>query len=448
MTRASRLVLVLALLGAVALALPSIGSAQGADSAPVISVTSETLIPGSSVGVTGRNWPAGALVNLEICGNEARNGSSDCAVAAAQIVGSTASGELTGFVLVTEPPVLCPCVVRATSQATTEVATAPVKISGVPDALPGDAPGIPIIRRQVEVVGATIRDEGGFGGWFGLAPDRTLVFTLRNTGDVAVKDAEIALAVGKGDDPTGFVEPPPLGTIEVGQQATYEVPVDIGGLAFGEYNVVGDITGLTEPVEFTASTTHWPWALILIPVIGVVQFLLLLARNRMRDRVHATQVALPAPVPAALPAPAAVIDITDSKTPAVVGQSTGAVVAGVGASVLMDRPSVPVDAAKVEGLDATIAEELGLALVSAFEEHGDRPLSDPELVQVAAQLAHVTAVRTARRHDLDMTMTRSLLVSVFAELTERLQVGDDLGEAVTTISENGNGVRPAAVPTA
>jgi hypothetical protein len=165
----------------------------------------------------------------------------------------------------------------------------------------------------------------------------------------------------------------------------------------------------------------------------------------MRDRVHATQVALPAPVPAALPTPATVIDVTDAKTPAVVGQGTGAVAAGVGAGMLADRPPVGVDAAQVEGLDATIAEELGLALVGAFHQHGDRPLSDPELVQVAAQLAHVTAVRTARRHDLDMAMTRSLLVSVFAELTERLQVGDDLGDAVTSVAESGNGARAGAV---
>jgi hypothetical protein len=443
MTRLLRLLAVVVVLAGAGIVASSRSDAQAPP--PTLVTTAAPVSTGQSVAVTGENWPASSLVNLEICGNDARNGSADCAVASAQIVGATPTGTLSGFLQVTAPPSLCPCVVRGTSQASSQIATTPLTISDVGTALPGDAPGIPIVTRQVEVVGATIRDEGGFGGWFGLAPERTLVFALRNTGDVAVKDAEIALAVGKGDDPTGFVEPPELGTIEVGQQATYEVPVDIGPLAFGEYHVVGEITGLTEPVEFTASTTHWPWALILIPVIAVAQFLLLLGRNRMRDRVHATQVALPAPVPAALPTPATVIDVTDAKTPAVVGQGTGAVAAGVGAGMLADRPPVGVDAAQVEGLDATIAEELGLALVGAFHQHGDRPLSDPELVQVAAQLAHVTAVRTARRHDLDMAMTRSLLVSVFAELTERLQVGDDLGDAVTSVAESGNGARAGAV---
>lgn len=432
MTRLLRLLAVLVVLAGAGIAVSSRSDAQAPP--PTLVTTAAPVRTGESIAVTGQNWAAGSLVNLEICGNDARNGSSDCAVSSAQIVGATPTGTLSGFLQVTAPPSLCPCVVRGTSQSSAVVATTPVTISDVGTALPGDAPGIPIVTRQLEVVGATVRDEGGFGGWFGLAPERTLVFALRNTGDVAVKDAEIALAVGKGEDPTGFVEPPPLGTIEVGQQATYEVPVDIGPLAFGEYNVVGEITGLTEPVEFTASTTHWPWALILIPVIAVAQFLLLLGRNRMRERVHATQVALPAPVPAALPTPPTVIDVADAKTPAVVG-----------AGVLVDRHSAPVGAAQVDGLDATIAEELGLALVGAFHQHGDRPLSDPELVQVAAQLAHVTAVRTARRHDLDMAMTRSLLVSVFAELTERLQVGDDLGDAVTSVAENGNGARPGAV---
>jgi hypothetical protein len=430
-----------------------LASAVGAQdpAPPTVSTTATPVSTGDSVSITGQNWSGNDLVNLEVCGNDARNGSSDCAVAEAQIVGTTPAGSFTGFLLVSEPPSLCPCVVRASSQSTTGVATTPLAIRDVGTALPGDAPGLPIIRRQVEVVGAQIRDDGGIGGWFGLSPNRTLVFTLRNTGDVAVRDAEIALAVGKGDDPSGFVSPPDLGTIDVGQQATYEVPIELGPLAFGEYSAVGNITGLTEPVEFTAGTTHWPWGLILIPVVAVAQFLLLLGRNRLRERVPPVEV-VPAPgalAPSAFGAlsPPQVIDVTDaavarsasgrldaSVSPGVAG--SGVVIAGSAGAVVVDRPTV--GASAIDGLDATIAEELGVALVTAFGQYGDRPLSDPELVQVAAQLAHVTAVRTATRHDLDMATTRSLLVSVFAELTERLQVGDDLGDAVSTVTNNGS----------
>ena len=42
-------------------------------------------------------------------------------------------------------------------------------------------------------------------------------------------------------------------------------------------------------------------------------------------------------------------------------------------------------------------------------------------------LRFADAVRTARRHDLGPVTTRRLLLGVFGELTERLEVGEDLG---------------------
>ena len=54
------------------------------------SVTGDTALPGQTFKVEGRGWPANTLVQLEVCGAEARSGSSDCAVDSAQVVATVA----------------------------------------------------------------------------------------------------------------------------------------------------------------------------------------------------------------------------------------------------------------------------------------------------------------------------------------------------------------------
>ena len=121
---------------------------------------------------------------------------------------------------------------------------------------------------------AHFEGSGPWTAWFGASPHRDLVYTVQNIGNVAVQDTPIIIAVGKGSDPTGIVRPPDLGTLAPGESQTYHTPVDLGAFAFGEYHAVGKIPGFAIPVEFSATTTTYPWGLILIVVLGVFELVL------------------------------------------------------------------------------------------------------------------------------------------------------------------------------
>lgn len=253
---------------------PTIEIAENADS--------ETL----TYGIAGTGWIPGTLVQLELCGNNARGGSVDCALGTAQIVAADSQGQVRGRLSTSPPPSLCPCVVRAVSLDSYDTATTPVRVPGVAE-LPADAveEEQPPPVTELTVRTRLVEDGSPWGPWIGTAPKRKLVVMIANTGGVPVDDAVLSVTVGRSDPPTGFVEPVALGAFDVDEVREVEVPVELPAFTWGGYQVHGEITGATEPVEFTESTSSYPWLLIVLAIFAVAHFALVLLRRAIRKRL-------------------------------------------------------------------------------------------------------------------------------------------------------------------
>ena len=246
----------------------------------------DAIAQGATFKVRGEGWSPGSLVQVEVCGAEARSGSSDCAVATAQILVANDSGIIQGRLSVVVPPSPCPCVVRAFTQDSDDIATTPIEIPGAPTDHPGDGTVTAPALRRVAVQKVVLRGSDTFATWWGAPAHRTLEFEVVNTGSVAIDDASISLRAGPTDDPNGFVPPVKIDRLEVGESKPFSVPIEFPALSFGEQRVIGTVNGTSQPTVFAASTTTHPWLLIIVPSVIILQLLLLLTRNIVRRRLH------------------------------------------------------------------------------------------------------------------------------------------------------------------
>lgn len=282
-----------------------VNAATPAPIEPTITVVNDpfpddAIAQGATFKVKGTGWSPGAMVQVEVCGAEARSGSSDCAVDAAQILVADASGIVQGRLSVVVPPSPCPCVIRAFTQDASDIATTPVDIPGAPSDHPGDGTVSAPALRRLEVRKVVLRGDDTFATWWGAPAKRTLEFELVNTGSVAVDDASITLRAGPADDPTGFVPPVKVARMEIGERRTLSVPIEFPALSFGDQRVVGTINGTSQPTVFAATTTTHPWLLIIVPSVLLLQLLLVLIRNIVRRRLQEDELVPVEPDPNAI----------------------------------------------------------------------------------------------------------------------------------------------------
>ena len=375
-----------------------IAGTAGAQVQATASVEPSSASIGAPITVSGSGFAPGTLVSVELCGNEARRGSADCDQSSAVDAGVSSAGEVAVQLILGTPPSPCPCVVKLTGLSSSASATVPITVQGAPvaDRETLDAQ-FPDVTRQLAVVDAHFDGAGPWTAWFGASPKRTLIYTVENTGNVAVQDSPVIVALGKGGNPTGIVRPPPLGTLQPGESRTYRADVSLGPFAFGEYRAVGRIPGFAEPVTFTASTTTYPWALGLIVAVGLLEFMLIKMRNWARARVATTAEAppaLPVPIRALNPAP-------------VLAASTLA-------------PGMPADLSASGLSTGELEEAIVLVLTEtlrSLDEHlGDRTIDQDEASRLAGALALEVSSTVATTLDL----TESDKATIAGHLTQEL----------------------------
>lgn len=294
------------------------GGIVAAQQPPAIAMDPSTATPGQQVMVRGLSWPGGAQVHLELCGNEGLRGTPDCAQSSSVIATAGPDGAFAAVMVLDTPPVPCPCVLKATGIDSTISVSLPVRIEGLPEMTPEARPAaVPDVSRQLVVLETRLTGESTWSTYFGAAPKRVLHVTVQNIGNVAVTDPNVVIAVGRGEDPTGIVDAPEIGTVQPGESTTMTVPITLDALAFGSYSVVGEIVGFTPPATFEATTSSYPWGLVVLALLAA-QAILLLVRNRVRRRVWRRQ-AEPAAASAPLtpePTPALAPTVIDLDEPA------------------------------------------------------------------------------------------------------------------------------------
>jgi hypothetical protein len=367
--------------------------AQDSEPEPTLEANLDGASFGEQVIVSGAFWPENSIVQVEICGNLGLNGTSDCDQTTAFQSGVSIRGTFGAVMLVGNPPVPCPCVYRATSITSGLVKTLEFELRG---AAVGEPSVVPLPDRRLDIIDAHMEGSGPWTALFGARPDRTLVFTVVNTGFVAVDDPSIVLGVGKDANPTGFVAPPRIDRLEPGESITLRVDVDLPVFAIGTYAVEGSIPGFETPVAFRAESSHIPWLLFLIPVLILAQLGLLAIRNRIRGRVYEVQT--PSVAAEALPVDSETvedlveIDLRDEELIDVDAEWGDPVETPAEADAESD--------AKAAELEAIIDEELGTVFDEAAR-HRDVSIDNSAFRELVIDLAHTASERVAERAALD-----------------------------------------------
>ena len=281
--RLARLVLAAALavsgvaVGGSALAASAPTPAPSAAAAGPISVTLSSGIvkPNDIIRVAGSGWPARITIQASVCGNNALQGASDCSPSAGGQTVTDSNGVFGLDLPIAKPPKPCPCVVHVVSPDTSATNDAPVVVTGQPTAPLDTSRTIRTLTATSKLTGA-----GPLTAWLGGAAKRTFVLTMVNTGNSAITNPGVTLTIGKGADPTTLLATPQVGTILAGQTAQYRLPITIKAPAFGQYRVKAYFSDLDTPVSTTASTSSYPWVLIVLVWLLIQPLLLGLYRRR------------------------------------------------------------------------------------------------------------------------------------------------------------------------
>lgn len=384
----------------VGLASTAVGGAQAAS--PTVAIDRTGTAAGEVLLITGGGWPAGATLIVELCGHGGIRGTVDCDVGHQRTAGVGASGMFAVELTSGMPPSPCPCVVKATDQATQIAATAPIAVAGmytVPIAAGDERP-----ERTIEISSMTISGGGTVAELFGAGGRRVLELTLVNTGALAVDSPDLSIAWGQGGDPDGFVAPPDTKSMEPGETQTLLVPLHRDALTFGRHTALVEVQGLGSPVVARATTTSHPWGLVALALMAV-QVLLLRLRNRIRRRLARRS------------------DLEPSARHRGKTRGVAQVAIGTGAPAPAPTPTTVIDLATVE---------LGAPIERAPERPADtRPVSAAngsqaaapvraEGVEVARLEAEVAALR-ASAHDavrLAVDLSQSLIAACVARVQE------------------------------
>ena len=244
-------------------------------------VTPGQGVPGSTVLVESAGWPANTQVQGVVCGDLGVGGSIACDQSAGQLGAADSQGRLRLEMVVGTPPTPCPCIVRVTSYVGPSLMLdLPFVVTGHPTGTP-PTPVEP--AADVVVSGVQFVPDGGIAPLFGAAQHGKLVVTLLNRGNKSAENPSLLIGAGKSPDvePTGLttteVTVDPLQTAEVSVEA--KLPVG----AFGTYYLAATTASGNGPV-LSATYTTYPWALVLLNVLGLALVFTGLWRRRTAGR--------------------------------------------------------------------------------------------------------------------------------------------------------------------
>jgi hypothetical protein len=363
---------------ALAIAAPLPAAAQTTPSPEPSAAVLQELVATPAVGPVGteslvqlRGWPAGATVQISTCGNNALNGNADCDNAGSISATTDDSGAFTGRTRFSKPPKPCPCVLYAFSTQSRLGNRFPIELTGYPTA-PTSADGG---TRKLDVR-AEIEGGGPLASWFGGAAERTLVLVAANTGSLPIENPPTVVTYGRGEDPTDLLVRPELGAIAPGQTSEIRIPFELPAGSFGSYTVKTTIGGLDQPTAARASTSTYPWFL-LVGVWLLIQIPLLgLHKRRVDDGElfdESELLELDDPFRGLVPG-------------AATGLAAGAAVAAGAATAVLDRPGAapPPDSGLPAWAAAAVAPEAAESAAPATPAVPVTPAGAPSAVAAIA----------------------------------------------------------------
>ena len=253
---------------------------------PAVATSRSEVTPGDSIGLTIDGFTS-PYVTISICGNESRRGSADCDMAASEGVEFPVSGApLVLQMPVGEPPADCPCVVRVVGPDSTEIAVAPLVITGHPvgpvidPPVVGDLLSVSISARQASA-GTLETLRSALGG----PTVYEVTVTVKNRSAQPLKQVRVSGSASRSTASNlATLDLTDPGLIGVGQTWQQTVIAKVPAPSFGsvEWRVAASGAGPT--VVTTKSTQHRPILLSALALLVVVNVSLLAIRWRIRRR--------------------------------------------------------------------------------------------------------------------------------------------------------------------
>lgn len=254
---------------------------------PVVIANQTTFEPGDEIVLTIAGFRSPSVTAF-FCGNDARRGSSDCDNIGATTAELRADGSSTVVdMLVTAPPLPCPCVLRVASPDGDEVAVAQVTITGHPSA--------PVVGGEFALeeplavgISATRASDGFVSDLFaslGGATTYDVTVTVRNRTADVVSGLSMTTWAAKGDRVVRSFDveiPEELGASETVERV---VAVELPAPHFGTVDWRVEVgAGNAPTVTDQDASSNLPWLLYLLLIVLVANLLVLVVRLVIRMR--------------------------------------------------------------------------------------------------------------------------------------------------------------------
>lgn len=281
----NRLVAALVLAGSV-IGISSHAAAQSVFDGPTVTLERAEEQPGERLAMTISGFTS-RVVDITVCGNEARRGSADCDNRATRTRETNADRTpVTAEVLVTAPPAACPCIVRVASRDNGEIAVAPLVVVGHPVAEVEGAVGSPIplavdVRAELTNSGDVRRALGGPSTY-------RLQVQVRNESTFTIDNVALSATLSRGfPGDVRSIEIADPGSLAAGEAWDEVVEVRVPSVTFGTIEWTATASGQGPAVSATDATSAQPWLLMLVAVLLALDLIALLVRfvNRTRRRV-------------------------------------------------------------------------------------------------------------------------------------------------------------------
>lgn len=236
------------------------------------------------------------VVTVTVCGNGALRGSGDCNMAASESTRVNDDGSPRYVrLIVSPPPVPCPCLIRVSSPRNDEAAVAPVSIVGHPVAPLFSAvePSLPLvvsIRADRAADGLADAIRSSLGG----PTTYDVIITIRNTATEPVDGVSVATTAGRRPGHVlAVADVVPPASIAAGATWESTVRVDLPSPVWGDVRWSAEVSDLDNTVVAADRTSSLPVLLVIaVGVLLVVALTLSVRlvsriRKRRRDRVRA-----------------------------------------------------------------------------------------------------------------------------------------------------------------
>lgn len=256
----------------------------GARSAPSVTLAFDEIAPGIRVDLMISGFVARVL-NVSVCGNEGRRGSTDCDLANSRTVelASGATRVTVPFTMV-RPPVPCPCVIKVSSERFDEMAVAPIVLIGHPIAEVVESANAAAPLQVVLVVsrassGVPDMLRTGLGG--GTEYDVTLAVKNTSTAPALGFVASVVASRSGNEQIRELVFPTP-GELAPQGSWRHTLRTQLGAPVFGRVTWQASVTASGLSTSVTRSTSSTPWLFFVLASVMATCVLVLMIRLALR----------------------------------------------------------------------------------------------------------------------------------------------------------------------